>query len=457
MLAGAAAGYWFLYLPNTPDGVWNYGMKRTGIALERLTTSATEAKTLDSYKTSHITGNVTVTSGDTTYKGDISSTFNDTSSDTTANASLPEFGVNGGEAKLSLDVRSASSASLYPDIYFRVNGLSQIGAFDIPSNVLAYDNQWIAVSGDYLQTTLANAGIEAPDAEANKEEPTAADISALTREAMRVTNEYVFTTNADKAVFVKDSFVGKETVNDVATHHYKVKINQTNLGKYCSAVVEVFFASEVYKKTYSELADENTKQKALDSCTSETDDANDEAFDMWIESGRKVIHKIRITTKTEEQDYEAYYKARDDAYSSNDYESTTGLEVPTKTRTTYTEFGWREPSDDKILFFAENTEEGSDEKTTLEITLDTKTYEVSFGGTHKGNTYNMELTIGIKPSDEDVTIERPTNATPIADVLEALGLGGSDYNYSDSVLGAQTETPSIQSNNWLHNLQSFTN
>ena len=385
LATGAVFG---LYLPNTPGAVWNTGLERTGKALDKLIVSATEKEQLASYTASEVTGDITVKAGGQTYTGNVSSSFDADASDSSLKVTIP---TDAEDLALKLAVLTdAKSDTLLPDVYFKLEGFAHLGLDSLLPGISSYDGQWIEASSEYLTSLIpAETATEMPEA------VTAAEIADISRQISSITQEYVFTSNSEKAIFVQESFVGKEIVDGIGTHHYKVSIHKENANTYCKAISEAVINSSAFKKLAGDDADATAlKDEANKSCDETTNGIDtSRTFDLWIDSKLKVIHKIRITD------------------ADNDKK--------------YTDIGQTQPGNDVISLYVERVE--TDEDVTIRVALDinTKTNEVGakLHAQNAGeNSYDVQVTLTAKPSDKDVSVTKPTGAIPLQQVIDALGL-----------------------------------
>lgn len=412
-----AGGVFGLYLPNTPENVWKTGLSRTGQAVDQLVLSATEEEKLSSYGTSEISGNVTAAFDGQTATVGISSSSDKETSSSTIDASIPS---EQGNVKASLDILSElAEGKTYPDIYFKFTGIkdvSLLSMFPESQALFGYDGRWISVDNQYLESLAKQAGDMSLGIglDPATEDITAGDVSSFTRSMVAVTNEYVFTGDTEKAVIIQKEFVGKEKLDDVGTHHYKATFNKENVTKYCKAVNEAAYDSQLVKKFFKSSGDEDiTKSKAdaIQSCDDAAKEFDDkQVFDIWIESGRKVIHKVRV--------YETEYK-----YDETNYEA-----APTKeySKTKYYEFGQTQTDDKTLTLFLEyfDTErKDATNRTEASLNLESNIVKASGKYADKKSNYDVSFTLTVKPSEKAVEIKKPTDAVSIQDVLNALGMG----------------------------------
>jgi hypothetical protein len=413
VLALAAWMVFGWYMPNTPASVWNTGVNRSGTALDGFVQSAMSTKQLAAYKTSTVTGTADAHFGGVAYSGSINTTFD--SAAMNGNLSFGLQAKDGSKQAITAQLMSQVPAGkLYPDVYVQVNGLKATGLEALDPGIAAYDGQWILIGSDYLQSL---GGSLTDDVASGSSQATAADVAQLVKTASGVTKDYLFTTNSDKAVFVKKAFIGKETVDGRSTYHYTVGVNAAHAKDYCVALSNALLSTPAYQhisgKTSSELGD--AKKSASDQCSTDFEDmtsANDTA-DMWVDGHYKLIYKIRT-------------------YDDNNKNS-------------YTEIGQNYRGGNTVSLFmnSHDAQAPSDTKLTLDANLksnDTKlTYAIKDSG---ASPYDVTTAFTLTASSKAVTVTKPASATPIETLLGAAGVPVPAASSSSSVGGGSDASAS---------------
>ncbi len=394
----AGGGVFGLYLPNTPDNVWKTGLNRSGDALNSLVQTATTDDKLKLYsQTSNLKGTVDVEAAGMTFKGSLDTAFDKTSLQSGLNATLKAEANN-----LTINADALSKlpeGSVIPDIYFRLSGFKDLGLDQLVPGVSDYDGQWIAIKGDYLKS-IAGSYFTDPSLNSGvSKQPTAKEIAEAVRITSDVAQDYVFTTDADKAVLVQKSFVGKEQADGMTLYHYKAGVNQTHAAAFCTALETKLMDTAAYKKlagqTTAEMAE--AKKNIPKDCKTQAGDTeiSNQQFDLWIDKAYKLVHKIRIA----------------DTHVSN----------------AYTEFGQTYKGGDKLSLFT-NFHNGNDH-TDGTLTIDTDLHANStkavldMQGTGDSK-WTVKATLNATSSAKPVEVTLPTNAIPVQEVLDKLGMGG---------------------------------
>lgn len=403
-----------LYLPNTPDGVWNTGLNRTGTALDKLTTTATEAEQLDKLTASELTGKIDATWEGGTFSGDVKASFDQKDTDSGLNIAVTDETGKKRELSAKLLTQLKKDAK-YPDVYFQLKGFANMGLDTLVPGINAYDGKWIVADSKYIESMIQSMGV---DEEATKREDiTSADIHEVTKVITSVTNEYVFTTDADKAILVQKSFVGKEDLDGTTAHHYKATINNDNAKAYCVAVARAVLDTKVAKKLSGADNEQLAKYKKDASKDCDEDYVPKEDMDVWIGGKYRLIQKIRFNMADS---------------------------------TDYIDVGQQYDNGDEVTLYATyNAEDKS--STKFSVTMNVKTYDTSFGLIAKGDSYNVTVNVTAKASDEDVKVTPPAGAVPFEQFMNAMQQT-SDLSTQSRL---QAEQNAAEAEEWANNAGSI--
>lgn len=412
LLVFLTVGYVFgYYIPNKPENVYKTGLDRSGDALQMILDKATERGTYDKFKKTEIAATIDVSAGGQNIKGDFKAKFDGSKLDSDLNANFP---LNDSQrADLGLSVLSqAVEGSEFPDTYLKVKGIKALGADLFMPGIGKYDDKWLSISSDYLQSIADQYGLEAPKHDNTDKYPTFDEISSLARDLYGDTHEYVFTSDPEKAVIENRQYLGKEDVDGVDTFHYEVALNKENYKKYCEAVSNTLLSNPVYKK-FTGLNDEQIeaeKQKISENCQKDSDAIKaEDTFEMWVDSKYKLIKKIRI-------------------YSNNN-------------KTEYFEVGQNYDGGTKIsLFFDFHSDSGPfDSKATFttDLNIGESSGELTFNGGKDSNKYDGKITLSAKPLSGDFQITEPKDAIKIQKLLKEFGIDPKDLAtlYGGSLAG----------------------
>lgn len=390
MLMGGVYAFAF-YIPNRPENVWSNGVNRSGQALKALVEKSTAEDNAEKFTKSDIALDIEATAQEQTYNGSFVAKVDGNNT----NGNL-KFATSGGEEQLSLGadlISKVAEGNQLPDSYVRLNGLKQLASLGIlPKTYNKYDNKWIAIEAEYLETILSPEDIEQ-----QKEQLSTADITELTNAFMTPTLDRVFSTEPDKAVFENREFVGKEDVDGKATYHYKVGVNKENFVAYCKAAAESVMSTSAYQKT--PFAQPNNLQQEKDAAMKSCDESGadiktEDVFDLWIDNEQKIIYKVRFTDK-EQPD-------------------------------AYVDIGQNYDGGDNIEFFAHyhDGQSQTDANFTISTNLSSgsTTGKVQVENKGQGFPYTLTVTLTAKPYDGEVDTTTPEPNIPIQKILKELGL-----------------------------------
>jgi len=405
----AVAGYVFLfYIPNLPENVWNSGLDRSGQALTSATSRVTSKDMVNTYTKSAFDGTFSYSSGSNSVSGTATAKVDSTGATADVTSSFSTDGA--AEKKLEAQfIVNQPKDKLYPTLYLKFNGLANLGLGDMGSFLSAYDNKWISIDEEYFK----DLGVTPADAGKADQQVTAQDVADAAKSAIDTTSEYVLTSNSSKAVFERQSFVGKEKTDGVDTYHYKVGINIDHARAYCQAVTTAYLKTNLAKKVIPDAAERDSQaKKAPDDCKSDItkEDVAKSTYDLWMDTKYKVIYKMRVT---------------ETAHPKN-----------------YTEIGQKYDGSDTLHFFSKGVtqeEEGvatngattSNFALTFDINTKTATVAVGMTGGEKpasGDSTDFKATMNSKPYQGTVDTSKPSGATPIQDILNSAFGASSDLS-----------------------------
>lgn len=394
VVGGFVFGY---YLPNKPNNAYNTGINRTGYALDKLIQGVTDKSSLNSLKKSDITLGIDAQYNGTSYSG----TFNAKFDASKANAGLNFTSTNNGQTKPLFNAKligELPSGSQYPNIYAQLNGLKSLDIDAYVPGASKYDGQWIAVMSDYLKS-LGNV----PTADQTaKKQISSDDIAELSRAAVSVSRDYVFSTDPGRALFEKKSFVGKEKVDNLTTYHYTVTLNKDHASAYCQAMVDKIFATNAYKKLpwVNENNIEKDKESSKKDCQTSSNNMNvNDSYDLWVEAKYKLIYKYRVTDGDNKEAYK--------------------------------EIGQIYKGGSKFTFFANyhNGKSNFDSKSSWDIDFNANSTKgtITLTGGPAGSKYSVKLSLDAKPFTGEINSDKPANTVPVDEVLKTFGIDPHDF------------------------------
>jgi hypothetical protein len=387
-------GYVFgMYLPNKPENVYKTGLGRTGKAVDALLSAGTEKTKLDTIKKgTEVSGSVVVQGpNNNRYSG----TFSSNSDDKHSNSNLtysPDKTTEDFKAQVLTELADGQP---YPNLYFKLTGLSAIGGDQIAPQLAQYDGKWINVSPSYIESLIPADPDTAQDANNSL---TPEDVTELSRAVITTTREYVFTNDPTKNVLVQNSFKGTETVDGQAAYRYEMGLNKQHSKDFCKAIITNVMATKAYKHIpgvpHDNLAE--TQKSAITGCQQEIDTnlKDSDTFDMWVSKKTKLISKVRFTDDNQKGTY---------VDIGQNY--TGGSNLPM-----YTAY--------------HNDAEHYNVKVSLNADLDTNTTKASVAvDTGQGkDTWSVHVNMTFKPNKNSVTYTKPADSVSIEQVLQTLSI-----------------------------------
>lgn len=378
---GGAAGYFGYVVPNKPENVWNAALVNTGKVYDKLTEFAT---TQDGDRTGSIVdGSYRFTGGlvaDGTFSGK-----------NAANNSEFKANISASGLKLDIEMRTIESSTGSPDLYVKASGLKGLGAlmgFSDPyfsETFNGIDNQWYFVDHT-LFDQMSKSG-----STAISQKDTEAFIAAVGQPS----KEYLFTANADKAVFVPAQTLPAETRDGRSVYHYKVSINKDHFKKYLNALCGTLKQDKIGKLV---LQADRASGESCESFAKRADNiGKNDTADVWVDRHTKLVHAVRFTDKEDAKNY---------LELNQDYQG--GSQYP---------FG---------IIIGDNAS-GRPMKIALKGSLDSDTRIVTIKGDvssegDNGTTGTFNLTVKPNP-DTKLKVTKPAGAKAFAELLNDIGLG----------------------------------
>lgn len=379
----AGVGFYFGYYTN-PSTIYSQGLTNTGKGYDKLIDYSEEQAKQD-------------------YKGyavDGSYSFDQEGGDADGSFSAKAYGQD-GEYKIDLgvsgvridaEVRTIASKASTPDMYVKANGLNGIGSLlgsaQLDTALAGMNDQWMFIDHTLFDslTKAASGGAEEPKV------PSEAEIIDFLRAFGAVNKEYVYTTDADKAVLRVVQKKGKESFNNRTAYRYKVGFNNDNVQKYVAAQKQALLKSKLgawikkngYEKQVSQAFDDARKDAADIKSTTN--------FDLWIDTQRRITYKVRIPEGA-------------------------------KADKNYVDLGLDYTGGESYPFFMAVKSDGADFK--LVAALNSKDGSLSLDANLKdsGSAGTFKLKLDAQPSNDKVAVAKPESAKTLAQVWQELGLG----------------------------------
>lgn len=323
-----------------------------------------------------------------------------------------------GTTRVAAEMRTVKSTGETPDLYIKATGLNGLGdLMGAPADITAKLNQlndsWIVVD----HTLIDNIN-KATAANSETATPTREDILDEARAFGKVNQEYVFSTDKDKAITKVVKKHGKEKIDGHNTYHYTVGLEKENVKKYITAQRDALQGSKLgaWLKKYNYQED---VYRAFDEARKSADSIkSDDTFDIWMDIDNRIVYKLRF--------------AGDKNAAKN-----------------FVDLGLNYKGGDSYPFFfsGKNEAGGQDLTYSFVTTLNTKTeatdlkFNLNVGGSGEGS---ISANFNYKPSSTPIKIEAPTGAKPLAQVFNELGYGDLYKSYIEGL--SQLAAPPIPVN-----------
>lgn len=387
----AGAGYYFGYKTN-PSVIYSQSLSNTGKGYDKLITYVDQQSKLKS-KGAVGSGSYKYTSPDFTSDGTLTYKSDDQNGEFTVDVGLAGQRVNA-------DFRAIKSAATTPDFYIKVNGIKGLGTMlgtpELDAKLASLDNSWVVIDHTLIDSL---AGMSSKAAS----QPTREQILDEARAFGKVNQQYVFTTQKDKAVTKVVKKHGLETVDGHKTYHYTVALQKENVKKYITAQRDALKSSKlgdwIKKNNYDSYVYpgfNSLKQSANGIKSSDT-------FDIWMDVNQHIVYKVRLSDTKNPAD-------------------------------NYADIGLDYKGGDNYPFFISTSskEDGKLDIGSLKATLNTKTGAVNFKMNIKGDGSGVGTLISdftFKPSNGAVHIDKPANAKPLSQAISELGYGDMFNGY----------------------------
>lgn len=390
VVLGGAAAFYFGYYTN-PSVIYRQALKNTGKGYDRLVTYVDDQNKAG-YKSA---------AGDGTFKLKIAdfSTDGKLAVKGDENNSQLTFDVGTGTGRVDFDMRTIKSIGDTPDIYIKVGGLkglgTTLGSPEVDPLLNKLDNTWVVVDHTLFDNYLAAYG--ADPTESAMKPPTREQVLDEASAFGKVNQDYVFSTDKDKAVLKVVKKVGKETVDGHKTYHYQVALDRDHVKDYIKAQKTALKDSKFYSWIKDNQGASGVDEMFDEMQQSANNIKESDTFDLWVDTKNHIIYKVRFSDDKSNAPQE------------------------------YTDLGLDYKGGDNYPFFiAGQTKESGDGTTVINavINVNTKSNDVNFTFKVKNDgpdAGTFDLGMKFKPGKSSVKVEKPAGAKPVAQLLTELG------------------------------------
>jgi Tfp pilus assembly protein PilE len=394
---GSAAAYFGYYVPNKPENIWKTALTRTGKGYDKLSNYATSNKNvkgLSAKGTFKVSGSV---AADGSFDG-LSN-----GKDGKLTGSLSAAGL-----KVNYEIRAIGSSGNTPDIYFKVDGLQDLGTLigsygvspEISKAINGLNGQWY-----FVDHTLFDQFAQGSN---NSLQLSSADIDALLKAVGGSSKQYLFTDDPNKMAVVVKQSIGKETQDGRSVYHYKVGVNKDNLKAYNKSLCDSLIKTKLFKLfSGSSSGDVDLTQQCSDMTGLDKVDSSRTA-DAWVDLHTKLIHKVRFNEKNNSNNY---------VEIAQNY--TGGDEFPFS-------FGAHSQTSVDSGINTQSKSKPDTESGLINMKLNMKTNTFSADSTFESTgTSNSKGTfkLTVAPNNEAVKVDKPDGAKTIIQLLNDLGIG----------------------------------
>lgn len=397
VIGGGAYGYMGVYM-QTPQNVWKSALRNTGDSL-----TAYVNTTQKSYSGGKINGTFTMTSP-TTADGSVTGAFDAKNAVLSMNAGA--LGVRATAELRSIITDPATS----PDVYIKLGGLKTISGLmgsssPYTSLLNQLDDTWYFVDHTLTAQAATKVGTAPESAEQLQK-----DIQTIATKVNVVFQDYIFTTDQNKAVIVVKESLGKEDFKGRKSQKYIAQVRKHQLKDMVVVLKDTLKETRAKEwvvgtsgKTFEEQANFEQLIKEIDALSEDKLTA-----EVWVDSGLKYIRNVRITAPNQ----------KDNATSTVDFmmDYIGGESVPLTVTSTV----------------KDTKNNGS---VQLGVTLHKNSSNAEFNlvvaGSSNGQRIDATLKVAVEPTNDPVAVAKPDGAKNIMGLLGGVLGANTDKNTAD--------------------------
>jgi len=403
ILGGGAAAYLTVF-QKSPEQLWKSALNNTADGLDSyLTTSMnSEQKGFSSEGSFKLSSPIAI-------DGEFEGNWYETNGNMSAS-----FGAGG--ARITSEVRTiAAENSSNPDIYLKIDGLDGVDELlssftgaegsEISNSLAAINDQWFFIDHTLLDQYTAAAG--SSDSQAMTEE----DLKEVTDKMMLVMRDRMFSVSEDKAIFKIAEKIGKEDFEGTSTYKMRVEVDQTNFKNFVVALKDAAKDTKLEELLKMGQPDQTLEDAlSFDNLIEELEkaDFSKATADVWVEGNGGYVRNVRFYPIEDE---------KDSNYLDFGMNYTGGDVFPLYIRATMDDNGTK----GRLTFGFEPNKTNGDIAMTMNIDISSDSAPIKAEGR-----------LSVKGSNEQVNVEKPTEAQNIFELLGGL-TNGLDTSYDDSL------------------------
>jgi hypothetical protein len=389
VVLGAAAAFYFGYWMS-PSVIYSQALSNTGKGYDKLIDYADKQSKVQP-KGYTGSGSYKIVSEGTTIDGKINFKSNNKNADLAV-----DLGASG--MRVSADFRTIKNSTATPDVYVKVSGIEGLGTLmgapELDGEFAKLNDNWIVMD----HTLIDQLSSEATQSD-QVPLPAREQVLDEARAFGAVNKQYLLTANKDKGVLKVVKKYGKETIDGHKTYHYLVALQKNNVKKYILAQRDALKDSTLNDWLKKNKLDTSVYKSFDDAADSTKDIKSSDTFDLWADTGQRVIYKIRV---------------KDDKNAANNY----------------VDIGLNYKGGSNYPFFLSGKSQDNDTSPlttySLSAAINTDTGEtgLKFSAKEDGtDATEVDANFSYKPSQSAPKIDKPANAIPLNQVLSDLGLG----------------------------------
>lgn len=220
------------------------------------------------------------------------------------------IGASGVRVTSELVTKGIDGAT-YPDVYFKADGLDTIAGLvglggqdqQISDLINDYNDQWFVIDHTLLEEFQNQLDNEI-DVDSQAEMLSTESVKELVDASLPVLEEYLFSVDESKSVFIVDESFGREEFEGADTYKYSVAVNKDNLKSFVQAYTETIKDTSYVKAVLEQSGQSIEEALDLDMLYEELDssDFSDVKADVWVDMKRKFVRNVRFNVETGNQE-----------------------------------------------------------------------------------------------------------------------------------------------------------
>ena len=398
LLSGVGAAAFNASIQNTPEKIWEDALQNTEEGFESF------ADTAENYDAKGLK-----IDGSFNLQSPLSADGQVTGALYEKNATV-ESSIGVAGLRVESEIRSiVAEGSDTPDLYVYLDGLDAVQGLlgaaqpEVGGIIEDINDQWIVID-----RTLINQSLEQIEEETTINADSIMldrdDVSAISQVSSTVIADYVFTTDLEKAIFQVADELGEEEFQGVDTYKYAVTLNKENLKAFLTAYKDALKETQFDEyivgasegdESFEDIIEFDELMKSIDDL-----DTSKTVNEAWVDLDTRLIRNIRITPTEQDPGTVGYIEF------ALPYDGGDVLPLTFRLNT-----GIEEATGNEII--AEFVAGYNQSDTSFALSFD-------ISGTVGDDDIDVEATLNITPSNEEVNPEKPDGAKNILEIVGQL-------------------------------------